>query len=158
MIRHSAPTVGEEESEAVARTVRSGQLAQGLEVEGFERETAEFVGRKYAVALSSGTAALHMGLAALGADQKSIIAIPSYACASLVTASHLVGARASLVDITADFSIDINLSDLFGFEGPNTLWLGYYIHHRSAIFESASHYGRIKGGSNYNAIYLLWHF
>ena len=57
-----------------------------------------------------------------------------------------------------DFSIDINLSDLFGLKGPNKLWLGYYIHHRSAIFESASHYGRIKGGSNYNTIYLQWHF
>ena len=31
-------------------------------------------------------------------------------------------------------------------------------HHRSAIFETASHFGRIKGGSNYNTVYLQWHF
>ncbi len=57
-----------------------------------------------------------------------------------------------------DFSIDINLSDLFDLKGPNELWLGYYIHHRSAIFERSSHFGRIKGGSNYNTVYLQWHF
>jgi outer membrane protein len=57
-----------------------------------------------------------------------------------------------------DFSVDINLSKLFGCKGPSTLWLGYAIHHRSAIFETASHFGRIKGGSNYNTVYLQWHF
>jgi len=57
-----------------------------------------------------------------------------------------------------DFSIDIDLSKLFDLKAPNSLWLGYYIHHRSAIFENASHFGRIKGGSNYNSVYLQWHF
>jgi len=57
-----------------------------------------------------------------------------------------------------DFSLDINLGKLFDFKEPNALWLGYSIHHRSAIFESASHFGRIKGGSNYNTVYLQWHF
>ena len=57
-----------------------------------------------------------------------------------------------------DFSLDIDLSKLFDLKDPNTLWLGYSIHHRSAIFENASHFGRIKGGSNYNTVYLQWHF
>jgi len=57
-----------------------------------------------------------------------------------------------------DFSIDIEIGKLFDLKGSNRLWLGYYIHHRSAIFESASHFGRIKGGSNYNSVYLQWHF
>lgn len=57
-----------------------------------------------------------------------------------------------------DFSIDLNIGDLAGAKSLHNLWLGYYIHHRSAIFEKASHYGRIKGGSNYNAVYLQWHF
>jgi len=57
-----------------------------------------------------------------------------------------------------DFSLDINLSKLFDSKGSKTLWLGYSIHHRSAIFETASHFGRIKGGSNYNTVYLQWHF
>ena len=57
-----------------------------------------------------------------------------------------------------DFSLDINLGKLFGLKDLSTLWLGYSIHHRSSIFENASHFGRIKGGSNYNTVYLQWHF
>ncbi|MEA3373775.1 MAG: MipA/OmpV family protein [Campylobacterota bacterium] len=56
-----------------------------------------------------------------------------------------------------DFSLDMHLGDIFG-ENLDKFWLGYSIHHRSAIFETASHFGRIKGGSNYNSVYLQWHF
>ncbi|MDF5089150.1 MipA/OmpV family protein, partial [Vibrio parahaemolyticus] len=40
----------------------------------------------------------------------------------------------------------------------NNMWVGYSLHHRSAIFESASQFGRIKGGSNYNTIYFQFEF
>ncbi|WP_408058743.1 MipA/OmpV family protein [Vibrio bivalvicida] len=53
-----------------------------------------------------------------------------------------------------DFSFDVNLGDLINNRDFENMWLGYSIHHRSAIFESASQYGRIKGGSNYNTLYL----
>ena len=56
-----------------------------------------------------------------------------------------------------DFSLDLHLGDIFG-ESLDELWLGYSIHHRSAIFESSSRFGRIKGGSNYNSVYLQWHY
>ena len=56
-----------------------------------------------------------------------------------------------------DFSVDLHLGDIFG-ENLDQLWLGYSIHHRSAIFESSSRFGRIKGGSNYNSVYLQWHY
>ncbi len=56
-----------------------------------------------------------------------------------------------------DLSLDVNLEDIFGTSMRNT-WLGYSMHHRSGIFEKASHFGRIKGGSNYNTIYLQYHF
>ena len=56
-----------------------------------------------------------------------------------------------------DFSIDVHLGDIFG-KKLDQLWLGYSIHHRSAIFESSSRFGRIKGGSNYNSVYLQYHF
>ncbi len=55
------------------------------------------------------------------------------------------------------FSADISLKDMFG-ERMNGLWLGYDIHHRSAVFEQSSQYGRLKGGSNYNTVYLQYHF
>lgn len=56
-----------------------------------------------------------------------------------------------------DFSLDLHLGDVFG-EKLDEMWLGYSIHHRSAIFESSSRFGRIKGGSNYNSVYLQWHY
>ncbi|MBE0365407.1 outer membrane protein [Pseudoalteromonas ulvae UL12] len=57
-----------------------------------------------------------------------------------------------------DFTIDVNLGDVFNISQWKKTWLGYSIHHRSAIFESASQFGRIKGGSNYNTLYIQVHF
>ncbi len=57
-----------------------------------------------------------------------------------------------------DFSVDINLGDIFNTKALKGTWLGYGIHHRSSIFESASQFGRIKGGSNYNTVYLQFDF
>lgn len=54
-------------------------------------------------------------------------------------------------------TLDVNMGDITGAKGLQQLWLGYAIHHRSAIFESSSLFGRSKGGSNYNSVYLQWH-
>jgi len=67
------------------------------------------------------------------------------------------GYRASQFLNYLDFSLDIHLGDIFG-DNLDQLWLGYSIHHRSAMFESSSRFGRIKGGSNYNSVYLQWHY
>ena len=58
------------------------------------------------------------------------------------------------IDITADLS----LGDTFGVKSMNDLFLGVGIHHRSSIFETSSAFGRIKGGSNFNSVYLQYHF
>lgn len=57
-----------------------------------------------------------------------------------------------------DFSLDIHLADILNSSALKGWYLGYSIHHRSSIFESASQFGRIKGGSNYNTVYLQYHF
>ena len=57
-----------------------------------------------------------------------------------------------------DLSLDINLGDITTIRELDSAWLGYGLHHRSSIFENASQFGRIKGGSNYNTVYLQWHF
>lgn len=57
-----------------------------------------------------------------------------------------------------DFSLDVNLGDIFNSAKLDNMWLGYSIHHRSGIFESSSAFGRISGGSNYQSVYLQWHF
>ncbi|NUM54825.1 MAG: DegT/DnrJ/EryC1/StrS family aminotransferase [Candidatus Hydrogenedentes bacterium] len=103
-VRHSAPFVGEEEIAAVTRVLRSGRLAQGAEVESFEQECAAFVGRRYAVAVSSGTAALHLAVEILCPGGR--VALPSYGCASLINAVRLAHAEPVLCDIGPDFNID----------------------------------------------------
>ncbi len=57
-----------------------------------------------------------------------------------------------------DFSLDFNIGDIFGGKQFKKFWLGYGIHHRSAIFESAQQFGRISGGSNFQTAYLQWEF
>jgi outer membrane protein len=57
-----------------------------------------------------------------------------------------------------DFTIDVNQGDVFNIKQWQNTWLGYSIHHRLAIFESAAQFGRIKGGSNYNTLYIQVHF
>ena len=57
-----------------------------------------------------------------------------------------------------DFSADTNVGEIFGVPSLKPLWLGYSLHHRSAMFETSSEFGRIKGGSNYNTVYLQWQF
>ena len=57
-----------------------------------------------------------------------------------------------------DFSLDFNIGDIFGGKQLKKLWIGYGIHHRSAIFEKSQQFGRIKGGSNFQTAYLMWDF
>ena len=60
------PELGEREEELLLEVVRSGQLSLGPKLEQFERDFADWLGDSYAVAVSSGTAALHLGVRAMG--------------------------------------------------------------------------------------------
>ena len=98
-IPHSRPSMGEEEANAALRVLRSGRVAQGKEVQGFEREVAEFVGRGHGVAVSSGTAALHLALLALELEAGSRVLAPSYVCTALLHAIRMADARPALCDV-----------------------------------------------------------
>lgn len=82
----------------MAAVVRGGQLAQGPEVEAFEREVARRLGVAAGVALSSGSAALELGLRALGAGAGHEVIIPTYACDALHHAVTRCGATPVLAD------------------------------------------------------------
>ncbi len=60
------PAIGDEEVEAVTETLRSGWLTTGPRTAELERRFAEYVEAKHALAVTSGTAALHLALVALG--------------------------------------------------------------------------------------------
>jgi perosamine synthetase len=66
MIHIASPVIGKEEVDAVSKVVKSGNLVQGENVHRFEDEFSSFIGTKKGVACSSGTAALMIGLEALG--------------------------------------------------------------------------------------------
>lgn len=102
MIPHSKPCLGVDERAAAARVLASGMLAQGSEVAAFESEMADFTGRTHAVAFSSGTAALHAALLAVGIGPGARVAMPAYVCAALLQAANHAGATALLVDVGAD--------------------------------------------------------
>lgn len=102
VISHSKPSLGPEETAALAHVLRSGQIAQGSAVQTFEEEMAEWMGVGGAVAVSSGTAALHLGLLALGIGKGDQVLLPSYVCTALLNAIHYTGATPRLVDIHPD--------------------------------------------------------
>ncbi|SEF96810.1 MipA/OmpV family protein [Vibrio hangzhouensis] len=68
------------------------------------------------------------------------------------------GKRPSHLMNYIDISYDISIGSLIRKPELEDLWLGYSLHHRSAIFEASSQFGRIKGGSNYSTFYLQYHF
>ena len=99
MIPHSKVALGEDDTANVIEVLRSGRLVQGEAVSSFEKKMASYVGVKYAVAVSSGTAALHISLLCLGIGGGSEVIIPSYVCTALLNAIHYVKAKPVLVDI-----------------------------------------------------------
>jgi len=109
MITHSKVVLDKEDFTRVIAVLQSGQLAQGEIVSSLEDEIASFIKVKYAVAVSSGTAALHLSLLALGTGNGSEVIIPSYVCTALLNAVHYVGATPVLVDIDSDtYNINVD--------------------------------------------------
>jgi dTDP-4-amino-4,6-dideoxygalactose transaminase len=101
------PLIGDEEIAAVVETLRSGWLTMGQRTRDFEAAFADFVGAPHAVALNSGTAALHLALEAVGVGPGDEVIVPTYTfTASAAVVSHL-GARPVIVDVrAADLNID----------------------------------------------------
>lgn len=73
MIPIAKPQIGCEETQQVVKVLQSGNLACGEMVERFEEQFAKYVGTKYAVAVSSGTAALHLALKAINVNRGEVI-------------------------------------------------------------------------------------
>lgn len=95
----SSPDVGDLEEQAILRAFRSGWIAPlGPEVEGFESEIAAVTGREHAVALSSGTAALHLALIGQNIGPGDIVLTSTMTFAATANAIRYVGAEPYFVD------------------------------------------------------------
>jgi perosamine synthetase len=106
-IHIARPFLGDEEIEAVATVMRSGELVQGRWVAEFEREFATFCGAAHAIATSSGTTALHVALLAHGIGQGDEVITTAFTFIASTNAILYVGARPVFADIKADsFNID----------------------------------------------------
>jgi perosamine synthetase len=103
----AAPQIGEEERRAVLEVLDSGQLAHGPVVEAFEREFADWCGVANAVAVSSGTAALHLLLLAHGLGEGDEIITSPMTFVASANAALFVRARPVFVDVESEtFCID----------------------------------------------------
>lgn len=106
----SSPDVTQLEEDALVRAFRSGWIAPlGPEVDAFENELADYCGREYAVVLSSGTAALHLGLLALGIGPGDRVLTASMTFAATTNAILYTGAEPILVDCDSTGNMDPNL-------------------------------------------------
>jgi perosamine synthetase len=109
MIRLSVPSLDEAEFDAVRQVLESGWLVQGKWVLAFEQSVAQYVGTKHAIAVSSGTAALHLALLALGVRQGDIVVTTTYSWPATANVIELCGAQPVFVDIQPDtFNLDPN--------------------------------------------------
>src|SRR5215471_10482034 len=102
----------DEEVQAALRVVRSRSLFRyyGIDLQGevaaFESEFARFVGVSHALALTSGSGALHVALSALGVGPGQEVIVPAYLWASVVAAVVNLGAIPVLADIDESFTLD----------------------------------------------------
>lgn len=107
----SKADITEVEEEFVLDAMRSGWVAPvGPHVDAFEAEIAQYVGVAGALALSSGTAALHLALLELGARPETVVVIPSMTFAASANAVAYTGASPVFVDAQiADGNVDPQL-------------------------------------------------
>jgi perosamine synthetase len=103
MIPINRPILDVEEMRAVARVIRSGILTNkggaGQQVTQLESSFANFIGTKFAVAVNSGTAALHVALLSADVGPKDEVIVPSFTFVATAEMVALTGATPVFVDI-----------------------------------------------------------
>lgn len=108
-IQMAHPDINKQDVEAVSKVVASGCLSLGPMVTAFEHAVADYVGVQHAVAVSSGTAALHLIVKAMGLGPRDEVLVPSFTFASSVNALLYEGAKPVFVEVDpATFNMDLN--------------------------------------------------
>ena len=118
-IHLSKADVTELEEQYVLSAIRSGWCAPlGPDVDAFEAEVAALVGVEHALALSSGTAALHLAMLEVGAGRGRTVVMPTMTFAATANAIAYTGATAVFVDALAE---DANLDPALLLDAVDTL-------------------------------------
>jgi len=109
MIRLARPAITESEVRAVVDTLWTGNLVQGERVRLFEEAVAFAMGMPFAVAVSSGTAALYLALRALGIGPGDDVLVPDFTFPATANAAEATGARVVVGDVHGDtWNLDLS--------------------------------------------------
>lgn len=107
MIPITRPFFDEEEAKAIQEPLATGWVLQGPQVARFEERLAAYVGARFGVATSSGTAALHLALLALGIGPGDEVIVPAFTFVATANAVEHAGATAVFCDISlATYNLD----------------------------------------------------
>ncbi len=107
MIPISKPLIGPEEEKAVLEVLKSGMIAQGPKVKEFEEKFAAYCGSKHAIAMNSGTAALHACMHALGLKPGDEVITTPFTFVASANSILMQGAKPVFADIEEEtFNLD----------------------------------------------------
>jgi dTDP-4-amino-4,6-dideoxygalactose transaminase/carbonic anhydrase/acetyltransferase-like protein (isoleucine patch superfamily) len=109
MIEMANPSLGDDEIQAVTEVLKSGILAQGPKVAEFEDAFAAYIGTKHAIAVNSGTAALHAALLAAGVGAGDEVITTPFSFIATANAILFCNAKPVFVDID-EMTFNINIS------------------------------------------------
>jgi perosamine synthetase len=93
------PEITDADRECVMNVLRTSQLSMGPKLREFEEAICEYTGSKYAVAVNSGTSALHLGVRALKLERGAEVILPSFTFSALLNVILQEGLRPRFVDI-----------------------------------------------------------
>jgi dTDP-4-amino-4,6-dideoxygalactose transaminase len=138
--------LGREEERAVLRVLRSRWLSSGPVTEKFEKAFSEYLGGGYAIAVSNGTAALHVALASLGIREEDEVILPSLTFVATANAVLYVGAKPVFADITGFDDLNISPQEIESRITPRTkaimvMHYGGYPCDMPSIMEIAKRHG-----------------
>ena len=108
MIPYGKQSVDQEDIKSVAKVLKSDFLTTGPKIQEFEKKFSKYVGSKYAVAVSSGTAALHLACLASGLKEKDELITSPLTFAASANCALYCGAKPIFVDINNQGVIDEN--------------------------------------------------
>lgn len=118
-IQMASAELDDSDIQAVLEVLHSGRLALGPKTQEFEEAMADYVGVKHGIAVSSGTAGLHVILIALGIGPGDEVLVPSFTFAASVNAILYVNATPVFVDIEPE-TFNVDLADLEDKVTPRT--------------------------------------
>src|SRR3989344_4904758 len=111
IIPYGHQSIDSSDIQAVVQVLKSDRITQGPIIDKFENALAKFVGAKYAVCVSSGTAALHAACIASGIESGDEVIVPTLSFVATANCVLYCGAKPVLVDVYVD-TLTINAEEV----------------------------------------------